>query len=609
MSGLVVGVDVGNSTTEACLAEVVGGRVDRLASSLTPTTGVKGTPANSAGAVTAVRKALAAAGRPADTPATVLLNEATPVISGLAMETITETVITESTMIGHNPDTPGGEGLGIGTTVALADLDDHGDEPAVVVVGAGADFDDVAHALNKAVGRGVDVVAAVLHGDDAVLVVNRLDRRIPVVDEVSAVDRVPLGMRAAVEVAPPGRTVRTLSDSYGLASTFGLDADETRQVSPVARALSGNRSAVVVRTPEGDVTDRRIPVGTLTLSGAGRSLEVGVDEGAAAIMEAIARVAPLSDVHGEAGTHVGGMLAGVRDTMVDVTGQPASEIAIRDVLAVDTLVPATVRGGLAGEVSRENAVALAAMVRTSRSRMQAVADALGDELGCEAVIGGVEGEVAVRGALTTPGSSVPIAIVDMGGGSTDAALLDRDGRTAAVHVAGAGELVTKLIDSELGLDDREAAEAVKRHPLAKVESFFHVRHEDGTVQFFDAPLPPHVFAKVVTVTPDGLAAVPVRAPLEEVRRVRREAKRRVFVVNALRALAQVAPQGSLRLLGSVVLLGGSALDFEIPALVADALAPYGVVCGIGNVHGTEGPRNAVAAGLVDAHAADPGVRA
>jgi hypothetical protein len=37
-------------------------------------------------------------------------------------------------------------------------------------------------------------------------------------------------------------------------------------------------------------------------------------------------------------------------------------------------------------------------------------------------------------------------------------------------------------------------------------------------------------------------------------------------------------------------------------MVADALAPHGVVCGIGNVHGTEGPRNAVAAGLVDAFA-------
>jgi hypothetical protein len=56
------------------------------------------------------------------------------------------------------------------------------------------------------------------------------------------------------------------------------------------------------------------------------------------------------------------------------------------------------------------------------------------------------------------------------------------------------------------------------------------------------------------------------------------------------------------MLDFVVLLGGSALDFEIPDLIADALAGHGVVCGTGNVHGNEGPRNAVAAGLVDAHA-------
>jgi len=32
--------------------------------------------------------------------------------------------------------------------------------------------------------------------------------------------------------------------------------------------------------------------------------------------------------------------------------------------------------------------------------------------------------------------------------------------------------------------------------------------------------------------------------------------------------------------------------------IADALTLFGVVCGTGNVHGTEGPRNAVASGLV-----------
>ncbi|MGR6966955.1 diol dehydratase reactivase subunit alpha [Geodermatophilus sp. URMC 61] len=608
---LVVGVDIGNSTTEACLASIGSdGSISYLATDLTRTTGVKGTPDNTAGAVTAIRGALERAGRRVGDVRTVLLNEATPVISGLAMETITETIITESTMIGHNPATPGGEGLGVGTTVPIGALpEQQPGRPVVCVVPAEVDFDDVAATVNAAVRAGVDVVAAVLAGDDAVLVTNRLERPIPVVDEVAAVERVPLGMLAAVEVAAPGRTIRTLSNSYGLATVFELDPAQTRQVSPVARALTGNRSAVVVRTPTGDVTDRRIPVGELVLHGAGKTLRVDVDAGAEAIMDTVARVQPLDDARGEPGTHVGGMLAQVRDTMVDVmdvAGQPdvpVSEIAIRDVLAVDTFVPAEVRGGLAGEVALENAVALAAMVSTSRSRMRLVADLVSEQLGAAAEIGGVEGEMAVGGALTTPGVDRPVAVLDLGGGSTDAALLTRDGECTAVHVAGAGELVTKLIDSELALDDREAAESVKRFPLAKVESFFHVRHEDGTVQFFDQPLPPHVFARVVVLTPDGPAPVPTRHGLDHVRRVRREAKRRVFVVNALRALRQVAPGANLRALDFVVLLGGSALDFEIPDLIADALAPHGVVCGTGNVLGTEGPRNAVASGLVRAHAA------
>lgn len=605
-SRLVVGVDIGNSTTEACVASIdAHGRVDHLGTALTRTTGVKGTPDNTAGAVTAVRRALEGARRAVADLDEVLLNEATPVISGLAMETITETIITESTMIGHNPSTPGGSGLGVGTTVSIDDLTGDGplpDGPVIVVVGRGWDFDRVAQVLTAAHERGCELVAAVLAQDDAVLVANRIPVAIPIVDEVGAVERVPLGMSAAVEVALPGRTIRTLSDSYGLATVFGLDPDQTRQVSPVARALTGNRSAVVVRTPAGDVTDRRVPVGELVLTGAGKTLRIDVDAGAEAIMDSLARVQPLDDATGQPGTHVGGMLAQVRDTMTDVTGQPAAEIRIRDVLAIDTFVPREVRGGLAGEVSLENAVALAAMVRTSRSRMQVVADRVAESLGCSARIGGIEGEMAVRGALTTPGTDTPIAILDMGGGSTDAALLLRDGTCTAVHVAGAGELVTKLIDSELALEDRETAEQVKWYPLAKVESFFHLRHEDGSVEFVTEPLPSHVFARVVVMTPDGPVPIRTRHSIDHVVRVRREAKRRVFVVNALRALRQVAPGGSLRMLDFVVLLGGSALDFEIPQMVADALAGQGGVCGTGNVHGTEGPRNAVASGLVDAHA-------
>lgn len=601
---LVVGVDVGNSTTESCAAELRGSGVRWLGGHLARTSGVKGTSQNVAGVVEAVRGVLRGCGRALDEVAVVLLNEATPVISGMAMETITETIITESTMIGHDPSTPGGEGLGVGRTVAFAALAEVPEGDAVlVVVPRSVDFEDAAGGIEQARARGVDVRGAIVQRDDARLIANRLSAPLPIVDEVTLVERVPLEMDAAVEVAAPGHTISTLSNSYGLATIFGLESEETRLIAPVARALIGNRSAVVVRTPSGEISDRRIPAGTLELVGERSRRSVDVDAGADEIMRALKAVRPLVDATGAAGTNVGGMLAGVRDTMAALTEDDPGDVRIRDVLAVDTFVPQAVRGGLAGEFALENAVALAAMVRTGRTAMERLAAALREELGCDVAIGGVEADMAVRGALTTPGTDRPLAVLDLGGGSTDAALVDRAGDVRSVHVSGAGDLVTKLIQSELGLEDREVAEQVKRRPLAKVESLFQLRLEDGSVTFFDAPLPAEVFARVVTLGEGGrLAPVPVKTSLDAIRRIRREAKRRVFVVNALRALEQVAPDGAIRRLDFVVLLGGSSLDFEIPEMIAEATAEFGIVCGTGNVRGSEGPRNAVATGLVAGHA-------
>jgi diol dehydratase reactivase alpha subunit len=527
----------------------------------------------------------------------------------LAMETITETIITESTMIGHDPRTPGGRGLGVGTIVdfeALADAEPG--VPIIVLVARGVDFDVTAATINAALDRGVTVTGAILGNDDAVLVANRLITKIPIIDEVSRVDLVPTGMVAAVEVASPGQSIRTLSNAYGLATIFGLDADQTKVVSPVARALTGNRSAVVVRTPSGDVADRTIPAGSLDLIGVQKKATVDVSRGAADIMAEVQRVSPLLDVVGEAGTNTGGMISTVRQSMADLANHQLADVRIQDLLAIDTLVPQEVRGGVAGEVALENAVALAAMVRTKESGMQAVADAVAEQLrdagagGVEVIVGGVEAEMAVLGALTTPGTDTPLVVVDLGGGSTDAAVIQTDNRTEAIHLAGAGDLVTKLIDAELGLDNLELAEEIKRCPSGKAESFFHLRLENGTVQFFDKPLPPTAFARVVTLGETAMSPIPTRHSLERIRTVRRTAKERVFVVNALRALRSIAPGGDLRQIGFVVLLGGCALDFEIPELIADALAPYGIVCGTGNVRGTEGPRNAVATGLVAAYA-------
>ena len=209
--------------------------------------------------------------------------------------------------------------------------------------------------------------------------------------------------------------------------------------------------------------------------------------------------------------------------------------------------------------------------------------------------------MAVRGALTTPGTGRPLVVLDMGGGSTDAALIEPSGDIRSTHLAGAGDLVTRLIDSELGLDDLELAEMIKKYPLGKVESFFHLRLEDGTVHFQSDPVPETCFARVVVLTDEGMLPVPTRHGVDHIRMIRRTAKSRIFAVNAVRALEEIAPTGGLRQIDFVVLLGGCALDFEIPELIGDVLAPFGIVCGTGNVRGVAGPRSAVATGLVSAY--------
>jgi diol dehydratase reactivase alpha subunit len=604
----IAGVDIGNNTTEVAIAEThPGGDVRFLSSSVVRTIGIKGTVRNVPGVIDAIDRALEPLRIPRTRLSLVLLNEATPVIGDVAMETITETVITESAMIGHNPDTPGGLGLGVGTTIPLQDLPD-GDtgEGWIVLIPEGIEFRAAAEDMNRAAARGVRIVGAVAQRDDGVLIHNRLDRPVPIVDEVRYIDRVPVKMPAAVEVAGVGKTIQRLSNPYDIATLFNLSPEETRNVVPLARALTGVRSAVVIKTPQGDIQERRIPAGSLTLIGRGRKATVAVEEGAEAIMKKVEAVAPLEEIQAEAGTNVGGMFETVRKVMADLTDQPVSTVRVQDVMAVDTLVPQRVQGSLAGEFSLDNAVGLAAMVETQRLPMQRLSRKLEAEIKVPVRVAGVEAEMAILGALTTPGTEPPLAILDLGGGSTDASIIGRTGEIARVHLAGAGDMVTLLISKELGLDDVDLAEKIKFHPLAKVETLFHMRHEDGSVEFFNSPLDPGLFGRVVVVAEDGPVPIQSREPLDRIRDVRRKAKSRVFVRNALRALKQIAPAGNIRLIGFIALVGGSALDFEIPKMISDALNDYGVVTGRANVRGTEGPRNAVATGLVLSYARSTG---
>ena len=596
----IAGIDIGNSSTEVALATLdESGVLSITGSALAETTGIKGTLRNVFGIQEALTLAAKNAGINVSDISLIRINESTPVIGDVAMETITETIITESTMIGHNPKTPGGVGLGVGVTITPEDLLSRpADTPYILVVSSAFDFADVATMINASVRAGYQLTGVILQQDDGVLVSNRLTHPLPIVDEVLHIDRIPLGMLAAIEVAVPGKVIETLSNPYGIATVFGLNADETKNIVPMARALIGNRSAVVVKTPSGDVKARAIPAGNLELQSQGRTVRVDVAAGAETIMKAVGECPKLDNVTGEAGTNIGGMLEHVRQTMAELTNKPSHEIFIQDLLAVDTSVPVSVTGGLAGEFSLEQAVGIASMVKSDRLQMAMIAQEIKQKFNIDVQVGGAEAEAAILGALTTPGTTRPLAILDLGAGSTDASIINPKGEIIATHLAGAGDMVTMIIARELGLDDRYLAEEIKKYPLAKVESLFHLRHEDGSVQFFPAPLPPTVFARVCVVKPDELVPLPGELALEKVRAIRRSAKERVFVTNALRALRQVSPTGNIRDIPFVVLVGGSSLDFEVPQLVTDALAHYRLVAGRGNIRGTEGPRNAVATGLI-----------
>ncbi|ECV9977385.1 TPA: propanediol dehydratase reactivase alpha subunit PduG [Salmonella enterica] len=596
----IAGIDIGNSSTEVALArQDETGALTITHSALAETTGIKGTLRNVFGIQEALTLVAKRAGINVSDISLIRINEATPVIGDVAMETITETIITESTMIGHNPKTPGGVGLGVGITITPEELLTRpADSSYILVVSSAFDFADIANVINASMRAGYQITGVILQRDDGVLVSNRLEKSLPIVDEVLYIDRIPLGMLAAIEVAVPGKVIETLSNPYGIATVFNLNADETKNIVPMARALIGNRSAVVVKTPSGDVKARAIPAGNLELQAQGRTVRVDVAAGAEAIMKAVDGCSKLDNVTGEAGTNIGGMLEHVRQTMAELTNKPSSEIFIQDLLAVDTSVPVSVTGGLAGEFSLEQAVGIASMVKSDRLQMAMIAREIEQKLNIDVQIGGAEAEAAILGALTTPGTTRPLAILDLGAGSTDASIINPKGEIIATHLAGAGDMVTMIIARELGLEDRYLAEEIKKYPLAKVESLFHLRHEDGSVQFFPTPLPPAVFARVCVVKPDELVPLPGDLALEKVRAIRRSAKERVFVTNALRALRQVSPTGNIRDIPFVVLVGGSSLDFEVPQLVTDALAHYRLVAGRGNIRGSEGPRNAVATGLI-----------
>lgn len=595
---LIAGVDIGNSTTEVCVGEWDHERkMHFLTSASCPTTGTKGTVVNIHGIKAALKEAMGRIGREVSEISLIRLNEAAPVIGDTAMETLTETVITDSSMIGHNPSTPAGAGQAVGELLHIHAIGEAvAGVPYILVVPGTYTYEAVAEAVNR-LANVLEITGIILQADEAVLVYNRLEKKIPVIDEVRDIDKVPGGMKAAIEVALEGQGVRMLSNPYGIATLLGLDAEQTRSITPIAKSMIGKRSAVVIRTPQGNVVENVLPAGEIYVE-ADQNVRIHLDEGAEQIMQMISGAGEIRDISGQPDTNVGNMFARIKCGMSDVSEDRDNEIRVTDILAVDTLAPVLISGALAGETCLEKAVGIAAMVKTRQLPMQKIAEKLKEELHTEVIVAGVEAVMASLGALTTPGTRLPLAILDMGGGSTDAAIIHEDGRVSMTHQAGAGELVSMLIQTELGLEERSIAEQIKKYPLAKVESLFHMRLESGQMTFTSEAMDPRFYGRVVLLSENGMIRMEKEIPMEKIVQVRREAKKKVFVTNAFRALQKVAPDHNLKHISNVVLVGGSSEDFEIPEMLMEAFAKERIVCGRGNIRGSEGPRNAVATGLV-----------
>lgn len=593
----IAGVDIGNSTTEVCIGEItLEGKVVFLSSASCPTTGTKGTVENTHAIKTALKAAMSKINKEISDISLIRLNEAAPVIGDTAMETLTETIITDSSMIGHNPSTPAGAGQAVGEILVLGEgAKAEPGKPYIIAASKEYSYEVVAAIINKAAEK-LDITGIILQADEAVLVENRLQKKVPIIDEVAKIDKLPAGVMATIEVALPGQTIRMLSNPYGIATLLKLNAQETRMITPIAKSLIGKRSAVVLKTPGGNVQENVLPAGEIYFK-AEKNRSINIDEGAEKIMQTVSDAGEIYDIQGQTDTNIGNMFANIRNGMARLD-DTTEEIHITDILAVDTMAPVLISGALAGETCLEKAVGIAAMVKTRHLPMQKIADKLKTELKTDVVVAGVEAVMASLGAVTTPGTQLPLAILDMGGGSTDAALITEDGKVAITHQAGAGELVSMLIQTELGLSDRHIAEQIKKYPLAKVESLFHMRMENGQITFMEDSIEPRFYGRVVMLSESGFIRIEEEIPMEKIVQVRREAKQKVFVTNALRALEKVAQHHNLNNISNVVLVGGSAEDFEIPEMLMEEFAKYQIVCGRGNIRGLEGPRNAVATGLV-----------
>ena len=212
---VIAGVDVGNATTEVVL--VSGGKI--LGAGRVPTRGRKGSPGSLRGAAALVRRLERQLG------GTVGEARIAPLRAvDTAVVTVPDTAGPSGRLrvLAAGVPTPGGTGACVGPPLLLDDVAPGGEAGVVAIVPPGLRYDEAAARLRALLAAGTRIGAVLVAGDEGVLVANRLPGGLPVIDQVDA-DAAAACRLLAVEVRPPGHTLRVLADPVALGARLGLD--------------------------------------------------------------------------------------------------------------------------------------------------------------------------------------------------------------------------------------------------------------------------------------------------------------------------------------------------------------------------------------------------
>ena len=428
------------------------------------------------------------------------------------------------------------------------------------MVPPGLRYDEAAVRLRALLAAGTRIGAVLVAGDEGVLIANRLPGGMPVIDQVDA-DAAAACQLLAVEVRPPGHTLRLLADPVALGARFGLRADDAGDAAAIGRALADHANAVVgllvaPATPE-------VPAEPWVLT---------AEDGCLPLRAACARLA---------GWPVGAVRA-------FGSGARAAEVEVDDLFAVDLAAAAEAATARQGSTGR--AVLVASLSRVGEKEAAAVLSHLLDMPVRSPV---TEPAAARLGALTTPGARDDAVVVDLGAGTIDVIGGGAAGRS--VVAAGAGELLTAAVAEMLGIP-RAAADWVKRGPCVRLDGGQRFEAEDGTRGFLEIPAPASAAGMLAVDGPGGWLPFDRHHGPGEWRAIRLRLKLAVLAANFRRAVRTLGQDPA-----QVLVVGGPAGDEELLGVLARML-PDGVAAGRGDVGGTcagepLGHRYAVALGL------------